>query len=414
MRLRVARAASEALSGRAAEDAARADLQPGKLRLQAARALLAHGDASEAVTAAREAVRDDFLHAEVLRGAADLRGLPVADAERRWWRHLAEVLAPTGAHAPGLPPRARLSAEELDGLQPRGRGWLADLRARISTPALPPRDHLVRGLERVESARYPELFRLVGELSSALGVDPVPTYVYRGDDAVGVSGWPVSPPVLLIGAEHLDPGPRHLDEAALRFAVAVELSHIAAGHPVLAIDDSLLGTSKSVYQAFGRFAGTAETAVDLIALIPGIDQLAKLQKILKLSRRVFTARSTVEKAHGLARPLLERVLPKRGGDEERGIAHAASSETAIALRLQADRAALLLTGDVGAAARALLATTSRRPAARLETLARDGLAPLLDPERADETVDVDEALRLAALLEEAARRSADAGNAQAE
>lgn len=383
----------------------------GTLRLEAASAFAKAGAGDEALEAARAAVREDFLRAEVLFEAASLEGVPVGDEERAWWRHLASVLDPSLLSAHGLPDRAvagfgpleRLDARALDALHPGGRDWLSELRTRISIPALPPRDQLIRGLERLEGHSFREVFEMVRELCGALGIDPVPTYIYRGDDAVGFSGWPTIPPTLLIGAEHLEPGPRALDAAALRFALAVELAHIAAGHPVLAFDDTLLGTSKSVYQAFGRFAGQAETVVDLLTLIPGIDQLAKLQRLLKMSRRVFVLRSAVDKAHGLARPLLARILPRRS-DPQRGIGRARLRGAALQLRVQSDRAALRLVGDVGAATRAILATGSA-PSPRLRALESHGLARLLASpgDEGFDALSADEAFRVVALFEDAAR-----------
>ena len=374
-----------------------------KARIAAARAYASAGESEKAQDQLERAVAGDFLHAEALRAAASVEGV-VSDDRRAWWLHVAAVLdGASRAPAPGG--SSRLSKAALDALHPGDQDWWDDVRTQINLPSLPARDALIRGLSRLEGQEFPEVFALVSELSKALGLEPVPTYVYRGDDAVGISGWPTQPPVLLVGVEHLREGPRQLSPASLRFALSVEIAHLAAGHPVLAFDDSLLGTSRSVYQAFGRFAGTAETAVDLVSLIPGVDQLAKLQLLFRLSRRVFFVRKAFDKATGLVQPLLNRFFPTEK-ERSRGLSRRGLSGAALAFRVQADRAALRLGGDLEAAVGALVATGDL-PAVRLDRLARGGLSALLEElgEEDDEVpLGADEAFRLVALVEEAATR----------
>lgn len=371
-----------------------------RARIESAKAFAGAAEPDRAREQIERAVAEDFLHADALRSAAAVEGV-VSDDRRQWWQHVASVLegAESPSAAPGL---KRLSAAALEQLHPGDQDWWDEVRTQINLPKLPARDALIRGLSRLEGTEFPEVFDLVAALSHGLGLEPVPTYVYRGDDAVGLSGWPTQPPVLLIGVEHLREGPRKLSLASLRFALAVELAHLAAGHPVLAFDDSLLGTSRSVYQAFGRFAGTAETAVDLVSLIPGVDQLAKLQLLFRLSRRVFFVRNAFNKATGLVQPVLKRFFPT-SKERSRGLSRRGLSGAALAFRVQADRAALRLGGDLGAAVRALLAT-GEVPALRLERWAQGGLSALLERSGEDEddvTLGADEAFRLAALVEEA-------------
>ncbi len=361
----------------------------------AAKGHLAANETQAALDAVRNALRADPLTAARWREGAELPGLECAPEERRWWEHVAEVLDPRDQNPGGRAPLAELGPADLDRLHPEGRGWLAALRNRVRVPPLPHRDQLTRGLERLDSQ---PTSAVVAELCAALGLEPVPTYIYRGDDAFGVAAWPTEPPVLLIGGEHLErASPRYLEPAALRHALAVEIAHLAGGHPVLALDDGLLGTSRSVYQVFGRFAGTAETAVDLITLIPGLDQLAKIKKVLDLSRKLFAAKSAVDKAGHLARPLYARWVDE---PKLKGVSRDGWTGTALLLRLQADRVALRLGGDLAAAATAVLATGTR-PAGRVAGLKRDGLAALLsssEPER----LGADEAIRLTALVSDAA------------
>lgn len=368
--------------------------RPGSLYLDAAETW---PDPERAAQAAWRGVRVDFLHAETVARAAALDVLP--DADRRWLRHLATVLEPGPVAPPEREGAGSISKARLSELALPESGWLGELEARWAKANLPARDQLTRGLERVEQTTRPELFEDVRELSHALGLDPVPTYIFRGDDAIGISSWPHGPPVILVGEQHLTAGPRQLDRTARRFALAVELAHLAAGHPVLAFDGSLAASGRNAYQAFGRFAGSAEMAVDLLTLIPGVDQLAKLQKIIAMSRRVFLARKTVDKAQSLTAPLWSRLRP-RAPKPSRGVSHPRVAGAALRMRRQADRAALLLVPDLEAATRAILATGSE-PSARLDRVETDGLAALL-AEQPPGTLTTDELLRLAGLLEDAA------------
>ena len=364
-----------------------------QLWLEAARLRHEAGAREETQTALRRAVQAGFLRPEVYREAAGFRSV-VGDMSADWWGHLAHLLS--GSPPPGRPrtPVDGLSKAQLDQLHPGGAGWLADMSQWLDAPAPPSRDQLIRGLERLESASFGPVFDVVDDVSRRLEIVPPPTYIYRGDDAYGLSAWPVSPPVLLIGHQHLVPGPRHLDGAALTFAVAVELVHLAAGHPLLSFESSVVGTSKSAYQAFGRFAGRAETVVDLVTLVPGIDQLAKIQRIVKLSRQVLTGWNQVNKASNLASPMLKWFGGETSGSTG-GIGRERLEGAALQFRLQADRAALLLCGSASAAVEAVL-KTSRKGVVKVDTARQRGLAPLLKGET--DGLAPDELMRLSALL----------------
>ena len=339
-------------------------LQVSQLRQKA-------GDQDGAAEAMRRAVEAAFLRAAVYRRAATSD--VVAADTAQWWHHIASLLS--GESPPGRPrPRVEhLRKGQLDRLHPGGADWLQGVKGWLDAPAPPARDQLTRGLERLESTSFGEAFAAINDVSRRLEIMPPVSYVYRGDDAYGMSAWPVSPPLILVGHQHLIDGPRHLSGDALTFAVAVELVHLAAEHPVLSFETSLVGTSTSAYQTFGRYAGTAETVVDLVTLVPGIDQLAKLQRIVRLSKRVLTGWNTVNKASNLASPMLRWV---GGGDtpETGGIGRERLEGTALQFRIQADRAALLLCGNLQAAVEAVL-KTSRRGVVKLDSVARDGLAP---------------------------------------
>ena len=328
----------------AVADARQNELAAGleALWIEAADLHLRAGASDQALGALSRAVQAGFLSPDIYRTAAGKAGS--ADVAG-WWQHVAWVLS--GQTPSGRPrPRAEgLSKARLDGLHPGGEGWLEDIKRWIQAPNAPERDHLIRGLERIESSTYPDIFRAVGDVCQRLETQPPVMYVYRGDDGFGLSGWPVQPPLLLVGHQHLAEGPRHLSGDALTFAVAVELVHLACGHPILSFDSSLVGTSRSAYQAFGRFAGTAETVVDVITLLPIAGQTKAL---LDLTKKLLTRWNRVNKATGLASPVMRwlGMSPATGTEEATGVGPDRLEGAALQLRMQADRAALLLCGSL--------------------------------------------------------------------
>jgi len=182
----------------------------------------------------------------------------------------------------------------------------------------------------------------------------------------------------------------------------VELSHLRCGHPVLALDKSLIGTSRSMYAALGTYATTAETVFELLMLLPGLDQVGKLQRLFKLGRSMVAARSVFDRATELTAPLWRRMF----GDEEQGGTAGIGRENlrgaGLQVRLHADRVALLVTGDLHAAIRAVL-SASTRSADLLGPIEHDGLISVLTTDR----MPVDEALRITALIAFAAGRRPD-------
>ena len=366
----------------------------GALWLEAAALYGEAGRSDEAMSALRRSVQSGFLRADSYRFAAE-QARSLDPKTSQWWSHIAHVLS--GSPPPGQPraPVDTLSKTQLDALHPGGAGWLSDVRKYFDAPTPPPRDQLIRGLERLESNTFAHVFEAIGDVCNRLGMVPPATYVYRGDDAYGMSVWPVEPPVLLVGHQHLVEGPRHLAGDALKFGLAVELAHLACDHPLLDFDDSLVGTSKSAYQAFGRFAGTAETVVDLVTLVPGIDQLKKLETFIKLSRRVLTGWKTVDKASSVASPMLKWFGSSEDAAAPGGIGRGNLEGAALQFRLHADRAALLVSGNIRSAVECVLKTSSKG-VQKIQAFERDGLASVLQTEA--EALAPDEALRLSALV----------------
>ncbi|MEQ8983981.1 MAG: hypothetical protein RL846_38910, partial [Deltaproteobacteria bacterium] len=343
------------------------------------------------------AIAADFLRPATYRAALTTDRVALPSDVEAWWRHLLASLEGDSAERSPIGAAPKLDANTLDTLHPGGVGWLDQLRQAVQEVEPPSHASLTRGLERLSAERHPETAATIDDLCRALGIAQPDCFLYRGDDAHGVCVWPIDKPVLLLGHRHLEPGPFELAADALRFVIGVELTHLACRHPLLSFEADFLGTSHSVYQQFGRYAGAAETLVDVVTMLPGVDQVAKLQRIVKLSRRVFTAKSAVDKVGSLAAPLTK--LFGDGADGPRGIGRNAMAGAALQFRMQADRAALLLTPDFVTAVDALLAASGRAADDRRAILER-GLAAALE----SDALEGPEKLRISALAEFAAKQ----------
>ena len=366
----------------------------GPAHLQQARYLLAEDEITEAATAVQAALSTDFLHAEVWSEAVELA--PQTGTDPTWWGHVKRVLTAEDP-GPGRAPVGRLAGADLDELHPGGVDFVERMRQAMEGSTPPSRKELIRGLEPARQSSE-ALHEAIQDLAQRLEI-PAPTaYLFRGEGAYGCSAWATSPPVLLVGADHLGNGPRALSGSALTYLIAVELVHLACNHPVLAFDTDLAGTSRSMYRAFGRFAGTAEDLVDVISLLPGVDQLAKLQRVIMLSRKVFAARTAVDKVSGAASSMWSW-FGVDAASTPAGVGREGLQGAGLAFRIQADRAALLLVGDLSAGVEAILRGSSRS-LHHADRVRNEGLAAVL----ADSAPPA-EAIRLASLVSFAASLS---------
>lgn len=366
---------------------------------EAARLRARGGDPDGALAILHRAVEQSFLEPDAFEAALTCPDLYVPSTTRGWWAHLHGLL--TGERdGEALAPTHALTDEQLESLHPGGARWFDTLGQRLDTPSGPDFITLSRGLDRLERAGFHEEARLIAQLSGVLGLDAPPIgFVFRGQGAWGLSAWPCHPPVLLLGIDHLTQGhSRHLSPAELRFAVATELLHLRCEHPVLRFEQSLLGTSRSLFEQASGWAGAAEVVFDLLTLLPGLDQARKVGSLVRITRAVLATRSHVGKAARLAEPVVSWLSQERTADPT-GISRERLTEVALRMRIQAERGALLLTGDLHASVGAILKTSSK--SAPLAARARsEGLTNLLqDPES---SLSAAEAFRITALLSYAA------------
>ncbi len=306
-----------------------------------------------------------------------------------------------------------LGSDELQVLQhPATRrggafGWLT--RA-VAKPATPDTGQLRAYAERVNDARYPDVTSAIADAAMALGCRTPPAYLSRGERAVGIHAFDKEPPFLLIGSEHLDSeSVYYLDPGALRFALAGEVAHLRFQHKRVTTDEVWSGIWDKTVGGVTVAAGFTSLAlampwigeairnsVNAREAYSAVRQVVPLRVLKAVTgesdgRKVITALSVDpggSLGHGMslltqhttqAQGLVRRVLPRQAESLDANTVAAEQGQYIAACRamqLTADRAGLLLCGDLCAAVRAMF-VSEREYRPEFDTAVRHGLPATL-------------------------------------
>jgi hypothetical protein len=207
----------------------------------------------------------------------------------------------------------------------------------------------------------------------ALGVRGVGAFVSRGDRAVGIRAYEGDPPFLVIGGRHLEKGSDfYLHPWELRFAIGAEIAHLRFGHSRVTAQEVWSG-------AFDKGRMGVDLLLGMVPVLKGVEVIDKIGKAIdryakgpigRVMKGLDVAEKTVTKAR--------RGQRKKQRPKEQMVA--ATNDKLIAahrvMQLSADRAGLLLAGDLGAAIRAIF-RSSHEYLAELPVAERHGLAKAL-------------------------------------
>lgn len=256
-------------------------------------------------------------------------------------------LSPHGAVAPWSP-------EHVDvHLRHQGTGSaspVARVQEFLARPTGPAPDALRAYCEPL-GARHVAAWSAFLDASTALSLEGVGGFVSRGERVVGVRAWHGAPPVLVIGGHHLDESDAaRLHPWELRYAVASELCHLRYGETRFAPADVWSGAVDT-----GRLG--AELLLGMVPLFKGIEVIDRLGRLIEHYRGSPVGRAI----RGI--DLAERTLlrARRRGTlsvsaaKPKSVAAAPLCVTSAQWRAQltADRAGLLLAGDLTAALRGM-------------------------------------------------------------
>ena len=328
-----------------------------------------------------------FSVATRLLGAApDARDLAVREVlgERGLLPH---PVAPEAAQTP-------LSNDAIEGTltHPLARGQGSLVAGAQKLIALTPQpDHAALGdyCEALDGHEHPAARRALDTARLAFSLPDLHAYVSRGQKSLGLRGYEGKSPYILLGQAHLDSQSAfHMCEAELYFAIGAEALHLKLGQGRL--------TSHEVWAgAFARTKGGVELVLALLPLAKGLPLAVSAARFLEkipepALRRGLDALVRLEKSQ---RPIDPASPPS-------ALSH--SNETLVAahrlMQMSADRAGLLLSGDLRASLRALLLV---RPETRtlLDAMCeRDLVSVLLDADK-NSALHGDLIVRVAALLD---------------
>jgi hypothetical protein len=228
-----------------------------------------------------------------------------------------------------------------------------------------------------------------------LDLKDVEGYVSFGELNTGIRGYDGRPAFLLIGSEHLEAESDYLMEPSeIRFAVGKELAHIKFKHERI--------TSREVWE------GAFDKAFSVIELVPVLGgYLGKLGQLSKFAGQASSISKKIGDVHGYiknARDISDTAQDlffdrkdtkssKKQKSEEQDLIGAFR-----VMQLTADRAGLLLCGDLKAAVRAIF-KSSPGLVPELQIMEQEGLDQFLS--RADENGELifqQLAIRFAALF----------------
>lgn len=264
----------------------------------------------------------------------------------------------TTLHAQSSPPSdtrpgRRLPAELTRGplRHPLARPespWLDWFQAMLA--AVPAPDHalLKDYCERLSTNRYPDAARSFDHCKALLGLHNVQVYVSRGQKSVGVRGYEATPSFVLIGGRHLEPdGPFFMTADELSFAFGAELLHLQSGHTRV--------TSSEVWAgALTKTREGLDLALSVLPLFRGYKLAGRANRLVSRlpSRFVYKALEQADRL-GLFRP--PPLRPNTQQDED--VLSRINEELIAAhrvMQLTADRAGLVLCGDLKSALRAIM------------------------------------------------------------
>ncbi len=275
---------------------------------------------------------------------------------------------------------------------------LGKLQALIA--AAPAPDHAVLRdyCEQLSETRYPTAARALGRASFVLGMPEAQAFISRGNKSVGLRSYENQPGFVLIGGQHLEePSRFFMTERELCFAVGAELAHLRFGHARV--------TSSEVWAgALSKTREGLELALTILPALKGLrlaDGASRVLSKLPDSTLDRILRRADQLSRLAGRRLLDLEQLRANAGPNADVLSAINEELVAAHRLMqltADRAGLLVSGDIAAAARAMMLVRAdyREALAAAET---QGLAAVLSQrDESGSMVHQDLAVRIAALL----------------
>ncbi|MEO8905670.1 MAG: hypothetical protein ABI488_24305 [Polyangiaceae bacterium] len=348
----------------------------------------------ESPSADEASARDEL---RLARFAVDTRLASAEGADERF-HALREVLDKHGLQprpGPPVPASNALSRELIDETLShplaRGQGSLvAGVQKLIAHSPAPDHGALSDYCEALDAQQHPEARRALDAARLAFSLPALHAYVTRGKKSIGLRGYEAQSPYLLLGKDHLDvTSPFCMSEAELFFAIGAEALHLLLGQARLTSNEIWAG-------AFAHTKGGVELVLSLLPLAQGIPLGPSVARFFDKIPEPALRRgldALVRFEHG------RRKAPAAGPPSALSHVNENLLEAHRLMQMSADRAGLVLSGDLRASLRALLLVRPDTRALLDAMTEQDIVSVLLDPSERDLAMRADLTVRFAALLD---------------
>jgi hypothetical protein len=253
--------------------------------------------------------------------------------------------------------------------------------------------------ERVTPQKYPHIIESLGDAAMALGVSSVDAYISRGERSIGVRAFEGTPPFILIGVEHLEPeSDFYMRPSEMRFVLGTEAAHLRFHHTRFTSDelwDGVFHKGKQILEAVSLLAGP----IGLVGnALRGIEKISRAERIISRAEVLSAHAVRAIDFFGIARGAKDSAQEKSHKSDD---TISDSGERLLAacrmMQLTADRAGLVLCGDLRSAIRAIF-LSSRTQHGELALAERYGLVKALNRKNdKGELINQELAIRFASL-----------------
>lgn len=255
----------------------------------------------------------------------------------------------------------------------RQGGALGWLQGWLAKQAAPDQAALRKYCERPSPKRHGALIDALADVAMALGMPGLEIYLSHGELGEGVHAFEAAQPFVLVGGQHLNEESEvFLSPAELRFALGAELAHLRFKHTRVtsaevwdgALDKlrTALSTTASAFTLGGAGVGKLLGDPRVLKATSSMFSVETLKRIDPLSKNAVVISQLVTDASRWLSPTVSPAItaePSALGLGRGGSVSVRRSELVAAhrvMQLTADRAGLIVCGDLHAALRAMLLT----------------------------------------------------------
>jgi hypothetical protein len=348
--------------------------QRHRVRLLELLALAEADDPARALATLIQLARLQPLVPQRLDELLQLPDAPIAErarAARSALERFTHAVAPPSPPLHGMPD-ALIQSTVQHPLARQG-GALGWLQGWLAKQAAPDQAALRKYCERPSPKRHGALIEALADVAMALGMPGLEIYLSHGELGEGVHAFEAAQPFVLMGGQHLNEESEvFLSPAELRFALGAELAHLRFKHTRVTSGEvwdgafdklrTALSTTASALTLGGAGVGKLLGDPRVLKATSSMFSVETLKRIDPLSKNAVVISQIVTDASRWLSPTVSPAITAEPGTLSIGRGGSVSvrrSELVAAhrvMQLTADRAGLIVCGDLHAALRAMLLT----------------------------------------------------------